>query len=402
MGRKTRQLDSVVSYPRTFDKKTGVTRQPAGEQRWEGTQITESVGHPRTKGKYLEGGPFYSVRIEPNIRTRSASLDYDQSSKVNWTYRGPICVPLVPSSLGGYSVPSQDSAYLDKYGATAIKLVDPTNANAETGVALGEILRDGISLPGISTWKNRTKIAKAAGSEYLSAVFGWLPLVSDINDTAESIRQSNVILDGYRKGVGKGSHEEFQFDDEVTESSTTISSSASAVVAGGSVGVFGLGGAVVTRHTRKVVRRWFSGAFTYGSPSGSSETIGRMLGVNSEIDRLFGLSLSPDLLWELTPWSWAVDWVSNAGDVVHNIGSFGLGGLVMRYGYIMEETSITDTYSMNRAALRGDDGSVPPSVVTYTVKRRREANPFGFGLEWNGLSPSQLAILASLAITRRK
>jgi hypothetical protein len=400
VSRKMRGQHAVIKYPHTFDKKTGVERQPAGQAMWEGRQITVSEGHRRTNGKYLEGGPFYSVRIKPNIVTRPANLSYDQSAKVNWTYNGPISVPLVPAALGGFSIPKEDMSYLDQYGATAIKLVDPTNPNANLGIAVSEAIREGVSLPGVQGWKRRANVAKAAGSEYLSAVFGWLPLVSDIKDTGESIKSANHILKGYRDNAGTNVHREFAFDDEISSEETVLTTNGSAVVAGGSVGVFGLGGARVTRRRTKTVSRWFSGSFTYASPDGSSNRIGQALGVDSEIDKLFGLSLTPDILWELTPWSWAIDWFSNTGDVIHNATSFGIGGLVMRYGYIMEETSIVDTYSMDQAGLRGDSGPVPNSSVSYTLKGRREANPFGFGLSWDGLSPSQMLITAALGITR--
>jgi len=125
-----------------------------------------------------------------------------------------------------------------------------------------------------------------------------------------------------------------------------------------------------------------------------------MIGAGSEAEKLLGLPLTPDVVWELTPWSWAIDWFSNAGSVISNVSAFKLGGLVMRYGYIMEETTITDTYSMASAGFLDDTGPVPPSTITYTVKRRREANPFGFGLSWDGLSPSQMLITAALGITR--
>jgi len=71
----------------------------------------------------------------------------------------------------------------------------------------------------------------------------------------------------------------------------------------------------------------------------------------------------------------------------------------MKYGYIMEEKTITDTYSMPDTGLIVH-GPPPPTTVVTTVKRRKEANPFGFGVSWDGLSPSQLAISAALGITR--
>jgi len=85
----------------------------------------------------------------------------------------------------------------------------------------------------------------------------------------------------------------------------------------------------------KETKKWFEGCFTYGLPS-SSDNWRKALGFGSDADQLFGIALSPSILWELTPWSWAVDWFSNAGQVINNVTNFGLAGLVLRYGYIME------------------------------------------------------------------
>jgi hypothetical protein len=125
-----------------------------------------------------------------------------------------------------------------------------------------------------------------------------------------------------------------------------------------------------------------------------------MAGINDVHDKLFGSALTPDLMWELTPWTWAIDWFSNAGDVLNNVTAFKLAGLVMRYGYIMEESIENRTYEMPSTGYSSLTGTLPPSSYTKIVKRRRDANPFGFGLTWEGLSPTQLAITAALGITR--
>jgi hypothetical protein len=165
-------------------------------------------------------------------------------------------------------------------------------------------------------------------------------------------------------------------------------------------------------------KRWFEGVFTYALPS-STDSWKRALGFGSDADALYGIALSPSVLWELTPWSWAVDWFTNAGDVINNVTSFGLAGLVMRYGYMMEE-SIERIVAEGRCpdANVGDFAIVgnnkQPAIVnlrhvpsgTYVVgtesvtKRRRPASPFGFSVGWEGLSPTQLAITAALGITR--
>jgi len=116
-------------------------------------------------------------------------------------------------------------------------------------------------------------------------------------------------------------------------------------------------------------------------------------------------------LWQLTPWSWAVDWFSNAGSFVKNLSSLAEYGTVLRYGYVMETTTVTDTYSAGKVLFTPTDPSVlaafkppyptvAPLTVRTTVKKRVKANPFGFGVSWDGLSPIQLAIAAALGITR--
>lgn len=116
--------------------------------------------------------------------------------------------------------------------------------------------------------------------------------------------------------------------------------------------------------------------------------------------KVLGLELTPETLWNLAPWSWAVDWVSNAGDVVSNISDWANDGLVLKYGYMMEETSVTDVYTFDGPS--GLPGNHQPYPVTLqrTVKKRIRATPFGFGLNWSGFSPRQLAILAALGITK--
>ena len=374
----------------------------ASDVKFTGKQITVSSGHRKNrKGKYDSGGPFFTARSEPVINTRSVRAKGVSSGK--WVqYKGPIVIP-VPASgpVGGVATMNQDSSYLDPIGATAIHLVDPTNANTQLGVDLGELIIDRkISVPGIQAWKQRTDVARAAGSEYLSAQFGWRPLVSDMKHAAQSVKDGNKIMENYRAASGSLVHREFAFDDIVNESESVLNPAARCLYSGaggGSYAALNSPGVPLTVHTRELTKRWFSGSFTY--TSGSNTDLKKCLGIGEEADKLFGLSLTPDLVWELTPWSWAIDWFSNTGDVISNASSLGLAGLVMKYGYMMEETSVTTTYSMPSTGITGVKGAPPDCMWRKVTKRRREANPFGFGLTWEGLSPTQLAITAALGIT---
>jgi hypothetical protein len=114
-----------------------------------------------------------------------------------------------------------------------------------------------------------------------------------------------------------------------------------------------------------------------------------------------GADLSPETLWNLTPWSWAVDWFSNAGDVISNVDSFQIDGQVMAWGYIMEHTVHRVTYTYKGGT--NVDGSplvVSPVTLVTETKVRRRANPYGFGVSWNDLSPFQISILTALGISR--
>jgi len=116
--------------------------------------------------------------------------------------------------------------------------------------------------------------------------------------------------------------------------------------------------------------------------------------------KLWGLRISPELLWELTPWSWAADWVGNVGEVIHNLSAFSNDKLVLRWGYIMFKYTCRDTYLLEGVRLKGmPSGPVSQTFVTQ-VKKRNRATPYGFGLDPAAFTTRQWAILGALGISR--
>lgn len=145
--------------------------------------------------------------------------------------------------------------------------------------------------------------------------------------------------------------------------------------------------------TRK--RRWFSGCFTYYLKTD------RLARLEQYSNRLYGTRVTTDLLWKIGPWSWAADWITNFGDVVRNTAAFANDGLVMRYGYMMEHTSVITEYSLRGMTLfDGQVLNLTQSFVTTTKKRRR-ATPYGFGFDPGTFTPRQWSIIAALGISRR-
>lgn len=405
LGKKKRRKDQIVNFPKmTYRFDTGKSIDPyvaPSSLTYKGIQYTESESHRRQResGAYRAGGPFYTVQQYVDYNPRHVNARFRDSSG-QYEYHGPIIVPAPLPGYAGFADPfSPDYSKLDKYGADAIHAVDPTNANSQLAIDIGEILIDKrISLPGITAWKRRTEVAKAAAGEYLSREFGWKPLEEDIKSASQAISDSNIIMKHFHDNAGTLDHREFAFPDIYESDEKEIGNLTHCLYStSASVGAFNAGQASkITQKTTTHIKRWFSGAFTYPSESTSLQ---KALGIGSEADKLLGISLSPDIVWELTPWTWTLDWFSNAGTVINNATSFGAAGLVMAYGYIMEEKIQTVEYSMPTTGLTNVSGPPNPVVCKYIHKIRNEANPFGFGVSWEGLSPTQLAILVALGIT---
>jgi hypothetical protein len=127
----------------------------------------------------------------------------------------------------------------------------------------------------------------------------------------------------------------------------------------------------------------------------------RMIRGEQVANQLLGSRITPETLWNLTPWSWLVDWVFNIGDVLSNLSAFSNDGLVMRRGYVMRHENLTHDYTLT--GIRFMNGYNPGMIYqrfSTETKIRRSASPYGFSASWPDFSPRQLAILAALGITR--
>jgi hypothetical protein len=375
-------------------------------------QETASEGHPfhsRTKGQRNDiGGPFYSKRqymtVSDGSRSQACGGNDPFGRPAMLSHHGPL-LSVNPGTVGFPPDLSSSVSEHERVGATAVARWKPGNSFANLETALAEIKRDGLPhLPGSQTWESRTLKAKNAGDEFLNVEFGWLPLVSDVKSFAKAVKSANSVLEQYERDAGKVVRRRYNFP-EFREK---------VVIPYGyedAVGFFlpyhslaetdntPRGGATRTRET--VRRQWYAGAFSYALPSGydSRQVMDKLL---LKANKVYGLDLTPEVLWEATPWSWAVDWFTNTGDVISNITAWANDGLVQLYGYMMEHTVTTDTYTMPRPGLFNNRYSASDVILVTETKIRTGANPFGFGFTWDGLSPVQKAIAAALGISRRR
>ena len=422
-GRRERVTHTSIEVPNNSSsavksESTSTNTVPIGT---DGIQVTESVSNrfDRKAGHYVSGGPFFTSRSRSFVKPGHVSrIGYEAQPGKFVYYSGPHW-PTVPTFGGelfklGYTgkLGEKNESSMKSKGPTAISLTSPTNKSSDLATQMGELMRDGIpSLHGIRSWERRTLDLKSVGDEYLNHQFGWAPLYSEVKNVVNAARHHRDIMKQYQDGEGRNVHRRFDFPS--SNSSTSISEGSGYALEGPGHPEFISNAfpAAERRATRvRESRCWFEGCYTYGGASGA-DNFQRHLGYGSNADHLFGLSLTPNTLWELTPWSWAVDWFSNAGDVINNVTNIGLAGQVMRYGYIMEETidkvTVTVPYTYFKTVKSqspleyGYTKSGPASVGYETVtKRRVAASPFGFSVGWEGLSPTQLAITAALGITK--
>jgi len=237
------------------------------------------------------------------------------------------------------------------------------------------------------------------GDEHLNMEFGLKPAFQDLNKFFYAVWAAEQAMTQLERDSGKPVRRRYVFPSKVETSVSTFPTSDYPLIGLQDSRYYNApSGWSIVMNRETTVNRWFSGAYTYHIDSGydSRKTMSRfgLLAKN-----VFGLNITPDVLWQLAPWSWAIDWFSNTGDVIQNVSQRATDGLIMRYGYLMEHTITKDTYSRPVSPFK--NGSLTGSVTLVSESKvRRRANPFGFGVSWEGLSPTQLSIAAALGLSR--
>lgn len=350
------------------------------------------------------GHPFDTVKEEWDLSHTLVDLKSSTSR-----YRGPLIPrphPSLPVKTLFPTVPAFNSSY---YGTAAINRTVPNKPVADMANALGELRTVG-GIPKVMgtilNLESRTRFARSAGKEYLNSVFGWAPLVKDIESIANAVISADKTIKQYLRDSGMGIRRRYDFPPEYVNlsisNSAGVSSSAPVYGLGNndtqSNGGFAVNGKVwqVTNHDRKI---WFRGMYTYYLPEGI-DPLSKMSLYASLARKLVGARLSPEVLWELQPWSWLVDWVFNIGQILENIEAFQTDGLVMRYGYLMctdeVRTETTVVFSNGTLSRLG-----PVTLRSKVIRKQRiRATPYGFGLDPSTWSPERWAILAALGLTK--
>jgi len=367
-------------------------------------ETTRSRGHgwPSAKpGQTDLGGDFTThkvLSVESSFWGSTSGVGRGYSYEGNELAVSPYRAMDTALSL---SAPNSET-HLRTKGTTAIARSIPTNPVADAGTFIGELKSGLPKLVGRELFKTKMKDYRKVGSEYLNVEFGWKPLISDLQKFGEAAIQSEKIVAQLHRDSGKNVRRKFTFPDE---SVTTVGTEKSALAYCNGLSVYpycfysttGTGLTVTTEVTTKT---WFSGCFTYHVNLGNTLP-DRLARQAAEARKLYGVELTPATVWNLAPWSWIVDWQGTTGDVLHNVSRFAQDGLVMRYGYIMQEKTAKVSYTLGHwGRLNRSPRQDLNLTVTARSKVRRRATPFGFGFDMTALTGRQSAILGALGISR--
>jgi len=280
---------------------------------------------------------------------------------------------------------------------------------ADAATAGIELAKDGLpSIPGMLA--GRTRKLASLGGEYLNLAFGWLPLLRDVDKMLLTAQAMEKYLDQLIRDNGRLVRRRRQLSSTKDTSSKVTNYTRLGAFYPSMTSTFGgvPGSSSSILEEKWTIRtRWFVGAFRYHIPGyGGKDT----RWIDSLRRRIWGIDMTPQILWNVMPWSWFADYFANFGDLMTNVSRNAVGHPVAEYAYVME-TVETGTRITARgwlpAGTAGGAANKPymlTSSFTTTVieKGRVAASPYGWGVTYDGLSDFQKAILTALGISRAR
>ncbi len=418
---------------------------------------TTDVGHPFATFKVRTHAPFARIFYKnatndftwdvcpsmaglpyPNLtdpfgfsyRTDSAAVPMGKQTYFAW--------PSTLTAFGNQASVSQQTipnSLKQTLGAGLIAGTNPWKSKADLAVTIGELLtgnlprilsRIGESLIKLKIdWKLQTgrELSKHTnpGNEWLSLWFGWAPLVRDIQAAIGVLYKLHVLIydgsDSERRRFAKGdlvqmnrirtdgftaAERSFQFTSALNNTTASpyfknyeiVGPAVGAPVPTGLEGEFAK--TVSIQSDFRFAARFHRGAL----PNARERDF-----LSKALD-LLGLDITPATVYQLAPWSWLLDWFSSLGNAVQNLSALDWSNVLLDYSYLTLKVKTISTSAVTLPSSWGTGGSVSSSspFITQRVeaveKIREQASPYGFSVNWAGLSPFQLSILASLGMTR--
>jgi hypothetical protein len=326
--------------------------------------------------------------------------EYLWSSRNNqWSHLDSLFAPSVAYSAwmsdiyNGKSIPvpleiGTSIVSLKSLGATAIAKSLPDVPDFSLARFIGE-LRAGLPKVPLNELRKSQRKVSTLGSEYLNVQFGLLPTISDVSKL--------ITLAGHPELRARVKHtlgQETRVKKTLLKETSTSTRSLTLT----EMTTLPVAFASNQRGTQTITdakKIWSSVSFTYFQAN-------RLLTLLDDLDEQLGNYGSiPRLIdaWNLTAWSWFIDWFTNFNHVLTNLSYLGRDGLTIQRGYLMC-THERRVETFQSAFIKGSGTASSRGIANFSRKYRVTASPFGFGYTWTDFSPFQTSILAALGVNR--
>lgn len=302
-------------------------------------------------------------------------------------------------SIGNANFSQAANHSIMRHSAAAWSKFKPGQSLADAAVFVGELKDVPRMLRETARWfyQNwRNHGSRKAANAWLNTQFGWLPFVSDMRKFAYAYNNSARMLEHIKRNNAKWRKVGGAVLGESKSLGTVLSSStltshrpvleSSFYNSPPNSGRFSIE-AFQDSHV------WFTGRFRYWIPD-----IGTQGWEQRARAQLFGANVTPSLVWELTPWSWLIDYFADVGQAIGNLNDGWAENTVAQSTYLMGTTTqrwaVTSVHELWNVTLT--------DVWEHYIqcKQRAVATPFGFGLSASDLTGRQASILAAMGISR--
>lgn len=355
-----------------------------------------------------KGHEFWSTKVSSRLVSPEVYLRMDkQDGSRPQFFRGQLMpkIDTAGGDSGAYypGIPhAMTSSEVAVLGQRAVNNTAPTAPQASVATLIGELLGEGLpAMIASGLLKSKLKDYREVGGEYLNVQFGWLPFLSELRGIVSSYQKATRALQQLQRDNGRNVRRRFAFPTQVTNASSSFE------------GVYGpykgsvpssdwleRSSGTVTVTDRSESSSWFSGCYTYHLPADDS-LMGKLALYEAQANVLFGSRVNPEVVWQLSPWSWLIDWHFAIGQALGAATRLSEDSLVIRYGYLMRHSVTTRTFSVPGNRTKGFHDILPPVFFELRSERKERvrATPYGFGLSTAAFTDTRWAILAALGMT---
>ena len=379
-----------------------------------------SQGNPIKNGHYADGGNFISVKYVETVKPSSYATVWRPGFGIAYKGQFTISAPGDPGPNAGIAYINQRYNALAAQGARAWNRMRPDSPDFSFATSFYEMkdvpgmLKD--ALTGIrKAVRNADKKRKSQGKSglsksgqfYLAVQFGWLPLLSDIQNFVKAHkgaqkRLAQLIRDNGRPIRRTVTLEDLKTTNDVGPGTTYSSGSGSGIGPVFVTQCYGPGPTFRRVTSYSSVKTWAEGCFRYHLPPGPRDVVWQ----KKMLRRIMGARVTPDMIYNIMPWSWLVDYFTDLGHFIQAISPGVADRLAADYAYVMR-TSVwnsTREVSGNFQASKVNNAKFTLATTSASSERiekmRSKASPFGWGVNQNSLTPKQLAILGALGLSK--